>query len=62
MMRLNESIVSVAKKRFGDYLGMHLLWEETCFPLSDEIARNQLQYLIEKADRGEDPVLDGWVG
>jgi len=56
-----DDLITLARERFGKNLGEHLLWEETCFPFSEEIAMDQLKYLIAKADRGEDPTLDGWT-
>lgn len=56
-----QDVVALARDRFGPELAEHLLWEETCFPLSPEVALAQVKYLIAKADRGEAPTLDGWV-
>lgn len=53
-------VVELAHKRFGQELGEHILWEETCFPMSDDIAMNQLIYIITKVDCGDAPTLEGW--
>jgi len=53
-------VVELAYKRFGPTLGGYILWEETCFPMSDEVAMEQLKFIIAKADRGEAPTLEGW--
>lgn len=46
---------------FGKDLGGYLLWNETCYPMSDEVAYDQAMYLIAKHVRGEEPTLEGWV-
>jgi hypothetical protein len=56
-----QDVVALAYDRFGPELAEYLLWEQTCFPLSAEVALAQMRYLIAKADRGESPTLDGWV-
>jgi hypothetical protein len=53
-------VVELAYKRFGPKLGEYILWEETCFPMSDDVAMEQLKFIIAKADRGEAPTLEGW--
>lgn len=53
-------VVNLAKEHFGDDFGMHLLWNETCFPFDDNVAMDQLQYLIVLDGKGETVVLDGW--
>jgi hypothetical protein len=53
-------VVELAYERFGAVLGEHILWEETCFPMDDDVAMDQLRYIVAKADRGEPPTLDGW--
>lgn len=57
-----KALIELAIQRFGEDLGMYLLWEETCYPMDEAIATEQLQYLIAKADRGEKITLDGWRG
>ena len=54
-------VVELAYKRFGPKLGAEILWEETCYPMSDDVAMKQLEFIIEKADRGEAPTLEGWA-
>lgn len=53
-------VVELAYQRFGPTLGEYILWEETCFPMSDDVAMEQLKFIIAKADRGEAPTLEGW--
>ena len=53
-------VTNLAVKHFGEDFGMYLLWNETCFPFDDNIAMDQLQYLIGLDGKGETVVLDGW--
>lgn len=39
-------VVDLAISAYGEDLGMHLLWEETCFPFDDDVAMAQLQEII----------------
>lgn len=46
-------VVKKAIENFGEELGNILLWNETCFPMDDDIAMEQLDQLIEKKRLGE---------